>query len=71
VAGVTGTRRDGELPGINRICVVSTGLSRGIIRQNMFVMFVVMTLVTTIMTGPLLSWLTVNGTGSSGLRERT
>jgi K+:H+ antiporter len=43
--------------GLTELVVVSTGLSLGIIGQNLFVMFVAMTLVTTIMTGPLLGWL--------------
>lgn len=43
--------------GLTELVVVSTGLSLGIIGQDLFVMFVAMTLVTTIMTGPLLGWL--------------
>ena len=43
--------------GLTELVVVSTGLSLGIIEQNLAVHFVVMTLVTTIMTGPLLEWL--------------
>ena len=40
--------------GLTELVVITTGLSLGIIGQNLFVMFVVMTLVTTVMTGPLL-----------------
>jgi Kef-type K+ transport system membrane component KefB len=40
--------------GLTELVVITTGLSLGIIGHNLFVMFVVMTLVTTIMTGPLL-----------------
>lgn len=40
--------------GLTELVVITTGLSLGIIGQNLFVMFVVMTLVTTMMTGPLL-----------------
>jgi Kef-type K+ transport system membrane component KefB len=43
--------------GLTELVVVSAGLSLGIIGQDLFVMFVAMTLVTTIMTGPLLGWL--------------
>jgi Kef-type K+ transport system membrane component KefB len=43
--------------GLTELVVISTGLSFGIIGQNLFVMFVAMTLVTTIMTAPLLRWL--------------
>jgi Kef-type K+ transport system membrane component KefB len=43
--------------GLTELVVVSMGLSLGIIRQDLFAMFVAMTLVTTIMTGPLLGWL--------------
>jgi Kef-type K+ transport system membrane component KefB len=49
--------------GLTELVVVSTGLSLGIIGQNLFVMFVVMTLVTTIMTGPLLGWLKLDRAG--------
>lgn len=49
--------------GLTELVVVSTGLSLGIIGQNLFVMFVVMTLVTTIMTGPLLGWLKLGREG--------
>jgi Kef-type K+ transport system membrane component KefB len=40
--------------GLTELVVIATGLSLGIIVQNLFVIFVGMTLVTTIMTGPLL-----------------
>ncbi|MGH4014287.1 MAG: cation:proton antiporter [Pseudonocardiaceae bacterium] len=40
--------------GLTELVVITTGLSLGIIGENLFVIFVVMTLVTTIMTGPLL-----------------
>lgn len=40
--------------GLTELVVITTGLSLGIIGQNLFVIFVVMTLVTTMMTGPLL-----------------
>lgn len=40
--------------GLTGLVVVSTGLSLGIIGEDLFVMFVIMALVTTIMTGPLL-----------------
>lgn len=46
--------------GLTELVVISTGLSLGIIGQNLFVIFVVMTLVTTMMTGPLLGWLKLN-----------
>jgi Kef-type K+ transport system membrane component KefB len=49
--------------GLTELVVISTGLSLGIIGQNLFVMFVVMTLVTTIMTGPLLGWLKLDRAG--------
>lgn len=48
--------------GLTELVVISTGLSLGIIGQDLFVMFVVMTLVTTIMTGPLLGWLKLEST---------
>jgi Kef-type K+ transport system membrane component KefB len=40
--------------GLTELVVITTGLSLGIIGQNLFVIFVMMTLVTTMMTGPLL-----------------
>ncbi|MGH3888485.1 MAG: cation:proton antiporter [Pseudonocardiaceae bacterium] len=40
--------------GLTELVVITTGLSLGIIGQNLFVIFVFMTLVTTMMTGPLL-----------------
>jgi Kef-type K+ transport system membrane component KefB len=43
--------------GLTELVVITTGLSLGIIGQNLFVIFVVMTLVTTMMTGPLLGLL--------------
>jgi Kef-type K+ transport system membrane component KefB len=43
--------------GLTELVVLSTGLSLGIIGQKLFTMFIVMTLATTIMTGPLLRWL--------------
>jgi Kef-type K+ transport system membrane component KefB len=48
--------------GLTELVVVATGLSLGIIGPDLFGMLVVMTLVTTMMTGPLLSRLTLNGT---------
>ncbi len=47
--------------GLTELVVITTGLSLGIIGQNLFVIFVFMTLVTTIMTGPLLGWLKLKG----------
>ncbi|MGH4007698.1 MAG: cation:proton antiporter [Pseudonocardiaceae bacterium] len=47
--------------GLTELVVITAGLSLGIIEQNLFVIFVVMTLVTTMMTGPLLGWLKLNG----------
>jgi Kef-type K+ transport system membrane component KefB len=41
--------------GLTEIVMITTGLSLGVIGQKLFAMFVVMTLVTTMMTGPLLS----------------
>jgi Kef-type K+ transport system membrane component KefB len=49
--------------GLTELVVVSMGLSLGIIGQNLFVMFVVMTLMTTMMTGPLLGWLKLHRVG--------
>ena len=46
--------------GLTGLVVVSTGLSLGIISQRLFVMFVAMVLVTTMMTGPLLGRLKVD-----------
>jgi Kef-type K+ transport system membrane component KefB len=43
--------------GLTELVVASMGLSLGIIEPNLFAMFVIMTLVTTVMTGPLLGWL--------------
>jgi Kef-type K+ transport system membrane component KefB len=43
--------------GLTELVVLSTGLSLGIIGPDLFAMFVLMTLVTTMMTGPLLGWL--------------
>jgi Kef-type K+ transport system membrane component KefB len=40
--------------GLTELVVITTGLYLGIIEQNLLVIFVVMTLVTTMMTGPLL-----------------
>lgn len=40
--------------GLTELVVITAGLSLGIIEQDLFVTFVVMTLVTTMMTGPLL-----------------
>lgn len=54
--------------GLTELVVITTGLSLGIIEQNLFVMFVVMTLVTTMMTGPLLGWLKLDGEGPPGTR---
>ncbi|MCA1704343.1 MAG: hypothetical protein LC808_14210, partial [Actinobacteria bacterium] len=51
--------------GLTELVVITTGLSLGIIGQNLFVMFVVMTLVTTMMTGPLLGRLKLDREGSS------
>lgn len=48
--------------GLTELVVVSAGLSLGIIGQDLFVMFVAMTLVTTIMTGPLLGLLKLDRT---------
>ncbi|HWO67925.1 MAG TPA: cation:proton antiporter, partial [Umezawaea sp.] len=48
--------------GLTELVVVSAGLSLGIIGQDLFVMFVAMTLVTTIMTGPLLGRLKLGET---------
>jgi Kef-type K+ transport system membrane component KefB len=47
--------------GLTELVVITTGLSLGIIGQNLFVIFVFMTLVTTMMTGPLLGWLRLDG----------
>jgi Kef-type K+ transport system membrane component KefB len=46
--------------GLTELVVITTGLSLGIIGQNLFIIFVVMTLVTTMMTGPLLGRLKLN-----------
>lgn len=46
--------------GLTELVVITTGLSLGIIEQNLFAIFVAMTLVTTMMTGPLLGWLDLN-----------
>ncbi|CAM3703027.1 cation:proton antiporter [Kibdelosporangium persicum] len=48
--------------GLTELVVVAAGLSLGIIGPDLFVMFVAMTLVTTIMTGPLLGWLKLGET---------
>lgn len=56
--------------GLTELVVITTGLSLGIIEQNLFVMFVVMTLVTTMMTGPLLGRLRLDGEGPTGTRGR-
>jgi len=50
--------------GLTELVVITTGWSLGIIGQNLFVIFVVMTLVTTMMTGPLLGWLKLGGEDS-------
>lgn len=47
--------------GLTELVVITTGLSLGIIGQNLFVIFIVMTLVTTMMTGPLLAQLKLPG----------
>jgi Kef-type K+ transport system membrane component KefB len=47
--------------GLTELVVVSAGLSLGIIGPDLFAMFVAMTLVTTIMTGPLLGRLKLGG----------
>ncbi|MDQ7807512.1 cation:proton antiporter [Amycolatopsis sp. A133] len=47
--------------GLTELVVVSAGLSLGIIGPDLFVVFVVMTLVTTAMTGPLLRRLDLGG----------
>ncbi len=49
--------------GLTELVVITTGLSLGIIGQNLFVIFVVMTLVTTMMTGPLLGRLKLDREG--------
>ncbi|HSV67908.1 MAG TPA: cation:proton antiporter [Mycobacteriales bacterium] len=46
--------------GLTELVVITTGLSLGIIEQRLFVMLVVMTLVTTMMTGPLLGRLNLD-----------
>ncbi len=51
--------------GLTELVVITTGFSLGIIGENLFAVFVVMTLVTTMMTGPLLGWLKLNKEGSS------
>ncbi|MBV8541627.1 MAG: cation:proton antiporter [Pseudonocardiales bacterium] len=51
--------------GLTELVVITTGLSLGIIRQDLFVIFVVMTLVTTTMTGPLLGRLKLGREDSS------
>jgi Kef-type K+ transport system membrane component KefB len=48
--------------GLTELVVVSAGLSLGIIGPDLFAMFVAMTLVTTIMTGPLLGRLKLGET---------
>ncbi|MER5262791.1 cation:proton antiporter [Actinosynnema sp. NPDC002837] len=48
--------------GLTELVVVSTGLSLGVIGPDLFAVFVVMTLVTTAMTGPLLRRLRLGGT---------
>lgn len=55
--------------GLTELVVITTGLSLGIIGQNLFVMFVVMTLVTTMMTGPLLGQLRLDRERPPGGRE--
>lgn len=47
--------------GLTELVVLTTGLTLGIIGQDLFVMFVVMTLVTTAATGPLLAALRLSG----------
>ena len=54
--------------GLTELVVITTGLSLGIIGQNLFVMFVVMTLVTTMMTGPLLGRLKLDREGPTDAR---
>ncbi|MGQ0779191.1 MAG: cation:proton antiporter [Pseudonocardiales bacterium] len=56
--------------GLTELVVVTAGLSLGIIEQNLFVMFVVMTLVTTMMTGPLLGRLRLDGEAPPGTRSQ-
>lgn len=46
--------------GLTELVVITTGLSLGIIGNDLFVMFVMMTLVTTVMTSPLLGRLKLN-----------
>jgi Kef-type K+ transport system membrane component KefB len=42
--------------GLMELIVLSVGYEMGIFTQTMFAMMVLMTLITTVMTGPLLSW---------------
>jgi Kef-type K+ transport system membrane component KefB len=47
--------------GMTELIVLQLGLSLGIIPPNLFVLFLVMALVTTALTGPLLTWLYPRG----------
>jgi len=72
-SAVTGLRlRDGLVVGVmlnarglTELVVLNVGLDAGIISARLFTLFVVMALVTTAFTGPVLDWLT--GAGSRQL----
>jgi Kef-type K+ transport system membrane component KefB len=56
--------------GLTELVVITTGLSLGIIGQDLFVIFVFMTLLTTMMTGPLLGWLKLDRENSLHLHRQ-
>lgn len=56
--------------GLTELVVITTGLSLGIIEQDLFAIFVVMTLVTTMMTGPLLGRLRLDGEAPSSVKNQ-
>jgi Kef-type K+ transport system membrane component KefB len=55
--------------GLTELVVLTTGLSLGIVGDDLFVMFVLMTLLTTAATGPLLAWLGLTSVPAEGPGE--
>ena len=51
--------------GLTELVVLNVGLDLGVLTPQLFTMFVLMALVTTVMTSPLLQWLQQRVAGSS------
>jgi len=56
LAGIASTRRINEHRGLMELIALNIGYDMGILSQQIFTMLVIMALVTTIMTGPLVTF---------------